>query len=129
MRVVRCVVLLAVVSGGGCNLLGPEPSFEGEWTAAGPGHSGFTLGLSLRQGGDTVSGVACAFDSGVTLFSNAPVRGDHPDIRVEVTPDSVGPCCAHLIGQTYTATMEERGEIVLETAGMRFTRSAQRVCP
>lgn len=110
----------------GCNVFGPSESFEGQWTA--PGGKSYFIGLSLRQTGDTVSGVACASDSGVLLYSNAPVTGDYPSIRVVVTAASVSPCCPHLVGQTFSAEMEKRGEIVTPT-GVRFRRSNAPACP
>ena len=118
--------LTLALIGGGCNLLGPSASFEGEWTA--PGGKTYVIGLSLRQNGDTISGVACASDSGVRLYSNAPVTGHYPSIRVTVTAGSTGPCCAHLAGQTFSAQMEKRGEI-LAPDGIRFRRSTTPACP
>ncbi len=94
----------------------------------GPGGKSYLIGLSLRQNGDTISGVACAFDSGVRLYSNAPVTGNYPSIRVTVTAGSTGPCCAHLAGQTFSAEMEKRGEI-LAPDGIRFRRSTTPACP
>jgi hypothetical protein len=110
----------------GCGLLGPSESFEGEWIA--PAGKFYVIGLSLRQSGDTVSGVACASDSGVLLYRNAPVSGDHPTIRITVTTAATAPCCAHLAGQTFTAEMEKRGEIVTPS-GVRFKRSSAPACP
>jgi hypothetical protein len=107
-------------------LLGPEPSFEGDWSA--PAGKFYGIGLSLRQSGDTISGTACASQSGVLLYTNARVTGDYPSIRVFVTPESTRPCCPHLAGQTFTAEMEKRGEIVTPD-GIRFKRSTTSVCP
>jgi hypothetical protein len=121
---VAAVTLLMTTAG--CNLFGPSESFEGEWTA--PGGKFYVIGLSLRQSGDSVSGTACASDSGVLLYTNAPVTGDYPSIRVVVTAESLRPCCAHLVGQTFSAEMEERGEIVTPS-GIRFTRSDRPACP
>ena len=114
---------LALMSAG-CSLLGPSASFEGEWTA--PAGKSYTIGLSLRQSGDTITGVACATDT-VALYNNAPVTGDYPTIRVTVTAASTMPCCPHLAGQTFTAEMEKRGEIVTPT-GVRFKRSTGPAC-
>jgi len=119
------VVVLASASGG-CGLFGPSESFEGEWTAS--GGKFYVIGLSLRQSDDTVSGVACASQDGVLLYRNAPVTGDYPSIRVVVTAPSTAPCCAHLAGQTFTAEMEKRGEIVTPE-GIRFRRSTTPACP
>jgi len=117
------VTSLAVAN---CGLFGPSESFEGEWTA--PAGKFYVIGLSLRQSGDTVSGVACASDSGVLLYRNAAVTGDYPSIRVVVTAGSTAPCCAHMVGQTFTAEMEDRGEIVTPE-GIRFRRSTTPACP
>jgi hypothetical protein len=107
-------------------LLGPEPSFEGEWSARGPGHSSY-FGLSLRQSGDRVSGVACAYESGVRLYSGAPVTGDYPRFRVVVTADAANPCCPWFVGQTFAGEMEDRGEIVSDP--LRFHRTDAPACP
>lgn len=120
------LALVVAIGGASCGLLGPSESFEGEWIA--PAGKFYVIGLSLRQNGDTVSGVACASDSGVLLYRNATVTGDYPSIRVVVTAGSTAPCCAHMAGQTYTAEMEERGEIVTPS-GVRFRRSATPACP
>jgi hypothetical protein len=110
----------------GCGLLGPSESFEGEWVA----HAGkyYYIGLSLRQNGDTVSGVACASDAGNLLYAKAPVAGTHPSIRVVVTAAATAPCCSHLAGQTFGAEMEDRGEIVTP-GGVRFRRATGLACP
>ena len=121
--IVGGVIALAVSAG--CNPFGPKESFEGEWVA--PAGKFYSIGLSLRQSGDTITGVACATDV-VALYKNAPVTGDYPTIRVTVTAASTMPCCPHLAGQTFAATMERRGEIVTPT-GVRFTRSAVPACP
>lgn len=126
MRVAILTSVLVLASTTACGLLGPSESFEGEWTA--PAGKFYVIGLSLRQSGDTVSGVACASDSGVLLYRNAQVSGDHPSIRVVVTPSATAPCCAHLAGQTFTAEMEKRGEIVTPS-GVRFKRSSAPACP
>ena len=120
------MALTLVLTSASCNLLGPSASFEGEWSP--PGGKTYLIGLSLRQNGDTISGVACASDSGVRLYSNAPVTGSYPAIRVTVTAGSTGPCCAHLAGQTFSAEMEKRGEI-LAPDGIRFRRSTTPACP
>lgn len=124
----RAAALVAGVMamGAGCNLLGPSESFEGEWVAS--AGKFYAIGLSLRQSGDTVSGVACASDSGIALYANAPVTGTYPSIRVVVTPGSTAPCCPHLAGQTFSAEMEDRGEIVTPS-GVRFRRSTAPACP
>jgi hypothetical protein len=109
-----------------CGLLGPNESFEGEWTAQ--AGKFYITGLSLRQDGDTVSGVACASESGTRLYANAPVTGTYPSIRVVVTASSTAPCCAHMAGQTFAAEMEKRGEIVTPS-GVRFRRSTTPACP
>jgi hypothetical protein len=109
-----------------CGLLGPSESFEGEWIA--PAGKFYVIGLSLRQSGDRVSGVACASDSGVLLYRNAQVSGDHPSIRITVTAAATAPCCAHLAGQTFTAEMEKRGETVTPS-GVRFKRTTAPACP
>ena len=127
-RVAAAALMLAATTAG-CNLLGPTESFDGEWTALGPGHGGYFIGLSLRQTGDAVSGAACAYESGVKLYSNAPVTGTHPTVRVVVTPEAANPCCPWLIGQTFTGEMERRGEIVVSASGLRFTRSTTPACP
>ncbi|MGD9901913.1 MAG: hypothetical protein AB7U83_00480 [Vicinamibacterales bacterium] len=117
---------IVVAATTGCGLFGPSESFEGEWTAS--GGKFYVIGLSLRQSGDTVSGVACAAQDGVVLYRNAPVTGDYPSIRVVVSAGSTAPCCAHLAGQTFTAEMEKRGEIVTPD-GIRFRRSVDPACP
>jgi hypothetical protein len=114
------------LGGAGCSVFGPSESFEGEWTA--PGGKFYTIGLSLRQSGDTITGLACASDSGIPLYANAPVTGDYPTIRVVVTAESTKPCCPHLAGQTFAAEMEKRGEIVTRD-GIRFRRSSAPACP
>lgn len=126
-RTQLCAAAVAalVLSSAGCNLFGPSESFEGEWFA--PAGKFSAIGLSLRQSGDTVTGVACATNT-VPLYENARVTGDYPTIRVTVTPESTLPCCPHLAGQTFTAEMERRGEIVTPE-GIRFTRSAGPACP
>ncbi len=124
VAILTSVLVLATTTA--CGLLGPSESFEGEWTA--PGGKFYVIGLSLRQNGDTVSGVACASQDGVLLYRNAPVSGDHPSIRITVTPAATAPCCAHLAGQTFTAEMEKRGEIVTPD-GIRFKRSSAPACP
>lgn len=103
-----------------CGLVGSDPSFDGEWTAQ--GGKTYSLGLSLHQSGDTISGTACAQDSGHVLYANAPVKGDYPSIRVTVTTESTD-CCPWLAGQTYSAKMEDRGEIVTPD-GIRFRRGS-----
>lgn len=117
-------VIALAIAAVGCNPFGPKESFDGEWTA--PAGTFYTIGLSLRQSGDTITGVACATDV-VALYRNAPVTGDYPTIRVTVTATSTEPCCPHLAGQTFTAEMEKRGEIVTPT-GVRFKRSAVPAC-
>lgn len=124
-RTASLIAIAALAAAPGCSLFGPSESFEGEWTAA-AGKS-YTIGLSLRQSGDTVTGAACASDV-VALYRNAQVTGDYPEIRVTVTAASTAPCCAHLAGQTFTATMEKRGEIVTPS-GVRFRRVAGPACP
>jgi hypothetical protein len=119
-------IVLVVTASTSCNLLGPNDSFDGEWTA--PAGKNYFIGLSLRQNGDTISGVACASQDGVLLYSNAPVTGDYPSIRVTVTAASTSPCCAHMAGQTFSAEMEKRGDI-LAPGGIRFQRSTTPVCP
>ncbi|MEZ5291389.1 MAG: hypothetical protein R2745_09920 [Vicinamibacterales bacterium] len=112
---------------GGCNLLGPHESFDGNWVAPGPGITGSSFGLSLSQSGDTIRGAACFVESGVKVYSGAPVTGDYPHIRVVVTAAST-PCCPWIVGQEYTATMEKRGEIVMPN-GIRFHRVTTPACP
>lgn len=114
-----------MAAGASCNLFGPSESFEGEWTA--PAGKYYSIGLSLKQSGDTITGVACASET-VPLYKGARVTGDYPSIRVTVTPESTMPCCAHLAGQTFTAEMEKRGEIVTPD-GIRFKRSSGPACP
>ena len=118
---------LALMSAG-CNLLGPSASFEGEWSAQGPGHSSY-FGMSLRQTGDTITGVACAYESGVRLYSNAPVTGEHPNFRVVVTLEAANPCCPWFVGQSFTGKIEDRGEIVVPASGLRFRRAEAAACP
>jgi hypothetical protein len=97
--------------------------------ARGPGHTGHYVGLVLTQSGDSVTGVACSYDSGRRLYANAPVVGDYPDIRVSITPQAAAPCCPWFAGQSFVATMEDRGEIV-ERSGLRFRRYNEgAVCP
>ena len=116
---------LAVAVSVACGLVGPNPSFDGEWMA--PAGKGYAIGLSLRQSGDTITGTACAAQDGHVLYANAPVTGDYPSIRVTVTPQSTA-CCPWLAGQTYTAKMEDRGEIVTPE-GIRFRRGSAALCP
>jgi hypothetical protein len=47
---------------------------------------------------------------------------------VVVTAASTAPCCSHLAGQTFSAEMEDRGEIVTPS-GVRFRRSTTPACP
>lgn len=120
------LALVVAIGGASCGLLGPSESFEGEWTA--PAGKFYVIGLSLRQNGDTISGVACAADSAVVLYTRAPVTGSYPSIRVVVTASATAPCCAHMAGQTFSAKMEKRGEIVTPD-GIRFRRSTTPACP
>ena len=93
--------------------LGPSPQVAGNWSS--PGAKFQVVQLQLQQNGDRITGVACGADSGILLFEEAPVTGDLPDIRCEVTAASTQPCCASMAGSGFTGKVEdERGEIAGE---------------
>lgn len=73
---------MAVVGVGAsaCNLTGPSESVAGNWAAVGPNPRSGRVGLVLRQSGDTVTGIACAFDINFVLYNDVPVFGEHPEV-------------------------------------------------
>jgi hypothetical protein len=128
---VVCGVVLAMAAG--CNSGFHEPASQlsgrltGTWLARASGHTGDAFVLRLEQSGLTITGTACEADGGVTLFRDAPVHGQYPDVGFTVTQDSAAACCPQLVGTRFSGRQDGTGDIVGQIEGrfdLRFQRLA-----
>jgi hypothetical protein len=120
------LVLTSVVCG--TSATGPSESLAGNWTANHGGKNG-SIGMVLQQNGDEISGFACATNTGITVFSNVPVRGNFPNVQFEVAASHVEPCCGSYVGNRFTG----RGGAavilgVFRADQVRFETVEARVC-
>ena len=135
MHIITRVAFIAALlfAGTSCNINGPSESIAGHWIAQGVGHSSW-FGLTLQQNGDEVMGTACHGDPR-TIFRDAPVAGDYPSVRVDVTAQSLEPCCPQLAGARFVGRLDSTRDIVgtYQTPSMRvdlrFRRSDASACP
>ena len=124
--------LSALAAGAACHGSPNGPSrLAGGWTARGSGHTGLAYHLAITPTGTTISGTACAADGGITMFRNAPVTGRDRLVSFVVTAAAAGPCCAHLVGASFSGRQDGTGDIVgtlSNGADLRFTRGGSAGC-
>ena len=127
MRVARLVLLTVVAIG--CNVTGPKEDLSGHWIARSIGHSTL-IGFTLMQGGDAITGKACAISDGVLLYKDAPVSGEYPELQFTVGATQTQPCCAQLAGTHFAGKQDSTRDIVgtYGTIDLRFERSITPLC-
>jgi hypothetical protein len=69
------LIVLAVAS---CGPTAPSRSVSGYWQSPGLKFQGYAL--AITENGDRISGVACSYSAGKTVFANVPVTGNRPDV-------------------------------------------------
>lgn len=126
----RAFALLVALGSIGCGLTGPSESLTGHWIARSIGHSS-SVGFTLTQTGDVITGTACAISEGVLLYGGAPVTGDYPDLQFTVATTNAAPCCSHLAGTHFQGKQDSTMDIVgsYGTFDLRFERSPTSMCP
>ena len=123
------LVCLVALSALGCDVTGPKENLSGSWVARGVGHFS-SIGFTLLQSGDAITGKACAYSDGVLLYKNAPVFGDYPDVQFTVGATQTQPCCAHLAGTHFLGKQDGSKDIVgtYEAGEIRFERAITPLC-
>ena len=125
------VTCLVALFGLGCNVTGPKEDLTGYWLARvlGPATS-YQYGMTLRQSGDTIMGVACAKSFDLLLYKDTPVFGDYPDLSFTVGATQTQPCCAGLAGSHFAGKQDDTRDIVGSYGQMdlRFQRSTTPLC-
>ena len=122
-------MLASLLFAAGCGLTGPSDDLSGHWVARSIGHSS-SVGITLTQSGDSISGRACAISDGHLLYSGAPVMGDYPDVAFTVGPANTEPCCASQAGVRFRGKRDSTKDIVgsYGTFDLRFERSPTPLC-
>jgi hypothetical protein len=80
--------------------------------------------MNLQQDGDTITGTASAVSDGFLLYTNVPVRGEHPDVNFTVGAANTEACCQHMAGTTFSGKQDSTEDIVgrYGTGDIRFQR-------
>ena len=109
-----------VLTASACNLTGPSESVASNWAAIGPNPRGGSVGLILRQNGDTITGTACALDFNFVVYRDVPVFGEYP----EVSFNAPG-------GSQFRGRLDSTKDIAGEygTFALRFKRTDGNPCP
>jgi hypothetical protein len=118
----RAFIFLLALSTAGCNVFGPSSSVDGQWTGS-LGKFSFVC-MNLQQDGDTITGTASAVSDGFLLYTNVPVRGEHPDVSFTVGAANTEACCQHMAGTTFSGKQDSTEDIVgrYGTGDIRFVR-------
>ena len=136
MRAFYCVVcgVVLAMAAAGCNsgFQGPASQLSGRltgtWLARATDRAGDVFVLRVEQSGNTITGTACEADGGVTLYRDAPISGQYPDVGFTVTKESAAACCLNLVGTRFSGRQDGTGEIVGQVEGrlvdLRFQRLA-----
>lgn len=124
------LVFIVLLSCASCSPTGPSQSLSGFWIARSIGHSS-QVGFTLMQSGDMITGKACAMDSGVLLYKDAPVSGEYPHVEFTVFASQTQPCCSHMAGTRFSGKQDGTRDIVgsYGTIDLRFERSLTSLCP
>jgi hypothetical protein len=124
MRNAICVPVFLALLSAGCGLTGPSESLAGHWIAR-IQTAGFavSIGMTLQQTGDDITGTACTASNGQVGYSGVAVTGEYPNVQfTAVTPPP---------GVSFRGRQDSTEDIVgtYGTVDIRFQRSATSVCP
>jgi hypothetical protein len=125
----RIAIVLLAVCCAGCGLTGPSDDLTGTWLARSGRFD--SVGLTLHQSGDVITGTACGSTVGTLFYKDVPVTGTYPNLQFTVTATQVQPCCQSLVGRVFRGKQDNTMDIVgtYGTMDLRFQRSDTSACP